>query len=166
MRPWAPFTIPRCRMRFAGRSSKHHPSSGTPSALPLSTGCVILAGIRLRPKLSRLTAINQLLTAAERKRLAQRAHSAIFQSAVERLRRHAAAFLAMQLRVPERPGGYYHDYVCPRHGVELIFDPQGSRIHRCPADDVRWEGDRFDAAWRWFVNHHLAEASLRMAVLW
>ncbi len=33
-------------------------------------------------------------------------------------------------------------------------------------DGEQFEGGKFDAAWRWFINHHLAEAALRLSVLW
>jgi hypothetical protein len=85
---------------------------------------------------------------------------------MERLRADEAEFLSLALAPPELPGGYYHDYICPEHGVELRFDAHASREHRCPADGRRFEGARFDAAWRWFANHHLAEGALRLAALY
>ena len=106
-----------------------------------------------------------LLTAEERGRLPSRARSEAFQPALARLRRDAAAFSALRLTVPELPGGYYHDFICPEHGVELRFDAHRPKEHRCPVDGARFEGDTYDAAWRWFANHHLAEAALRLAVL-
>jgi len=107
-----------------------------------------------------------LFTAAELGNLRRRAKLPAFRPAVERLRRDVARADAMHLRVPERPGGYYHDFTCPDHGVELRFDPAQPGEHRCPVDGARFSGERFDAAWRWFVNHHLAESTLRRAVLW
>lgn len=68
--------------------------------------------------------------------------------------------------MPDLPGGYYHDYICPRHGVELDFLPDAPCEHRCPVDHERFEGERYDSAWRWFVNHEISEAALRVAVLY
>jgi hypothetical protein len=107
-----------------------------------------------------------LFTAAELGNLRRRATIPAFRPAVERLRGDVARADAMHLRVPERPGGYYHDFTCPDHGVELRFDPARPGEHRCPVDGARFSGERFDAAWRWFVNHHLAESTLRRAALW
>jgi hypothetical protein len=107
-----------------------------------------------------------LLTPAELANLSSRARHPDFQPALARLRREAADFYAMGLAIPEQPGGYYHDFICPEHGVELRFDPHHPTEHRCPVDEAQFAGEKFDAAWRWFANHHLAEAALRLAVLW
>jgi hypothetical protein len=107
-----------------------------------------------------------IFTDAELANLRRRAASPAFRPAIERLRREVAAATAMNLRVPEVPGGYYHDFTCPDHGVELRFDPHHPDDHRCPIDDAQFCGETFDAAWRWFANHHLAESTLRRAILW
>ena len=107
-----------------------------------------------------------ILTPAELANLARRAKSAAFRPALARLRREADEFYARRLNVPETPGGYYHDFICPEHGVELRFDPHRPTEHRCPVDEALFTGEKFDSAWRWFVNHHLAESALRLAVLW
>jgi len=109
---------------------------------------------------------DSIFTRTELDRLARRARSAAFQPALDRLRREVDEFSAMRLAVPELPGGYYHDFICPEHGVELRFDPHRPTEHHCPVDQARFAGEKFDAAWRWFVNHQLAESALRLAVLW
>jgi hypothetical protein len=98
-------------------------------------------------------------------RLQTRAASPGFAPAIERLRQEEADFLKLRLAVPELPGGYYHDYVCPEHGAQLIFRADSPHAHACPADRRVFEGAIYDAAWRWFVNHENAEAALRCAVL-
>ncbi len=110
--------------------------------------------------------LNPLFRSAELDNITRRARSAAFRPAIERLHRDAATFTTMHLAVPERPGGYYHDFICPEHGVELRFDPHQPTTHHCPVDEARFEGEKFDNAWRWFVNHHLTEHALRLAVLW
>jgi hypothetical protein len=107
-----------------------------------------------------------LISPAEWESILQRAKLPAFAAAVQRLAREVAAFLAQPLAAPAEPGGYYHDYFCPHHGRELVFDPASPHHHRCPVDNQVWEGPRFDAAWRWFVNHHLAEGAIRLAVSW
>jgi len=44
---------------------------------------------------------------------------------------------------------------CPDHGVQLIFNPATPTEHRCPVDHVAYHDQRFDTAWRWFVNNLL-----------
>lgn len=109
---------------------------------------------------------DSIFTRVERENLTRRARSVGFRPALDRLRREAVEFSTMRLAVPELPGGYYHDFICPEHGVELCFDPHCPGEHRCPVDQAVFVGEKFDAAWRWFVNHHLAERALRLAVLW
>jgi len=109
---------------------------------------------------------DSIFTRFELDNLARRARGAAFQPALDRLRREVDEFSAMRLAVPELPGGYYHDFICPEHGVELRFDPHLPTEHHCPVDGARFAGEKFDAAWRWFVNHQLAESALRVAVLW
>jgi hypothetical protein len=96
----------------------------------------------------------------------QRARLAHFAPALERLRGEVAAFLAQPVSVPAKPGGYYHDFFCPDHGVELLFDPTSPHVHRCGVDGAIHRGEHFDAAWRWFVNDRLAQAAIRLAVMW
>lgn len=95
----------------------------------------------------------------------KRARSDEMSAAVARLRTEVETFRAEPLTVPSSPGGYYHDYFCPQHGVELAFDASSPTVHRCPIDGATITGERFDAAWRWFVNNKLAEGAYRLAIL-
>ncbi len=107
-----------------------------------------------------------LLSDADWQEIRQRAGLPTFGPAMQRLREEVADFLAHPVAVPAEPGGYYHDYFCPAHGVQLRFDPASPQKHVCPVDNAVWQGERFDAAWRWFVNNRLAESAIRLALLW
>jgi len=48
--------------------------------------------------------------------------------------------------VPRRQGGWWHQYVCPAHDTELLFDASSPFEHRCPHGDV-YTGEPYDAAW-------------------
>lgn len=86
----------------------------------------------------------------------------------------AAARRALDLRlegyhrvlpdIPSRQAGYYHDYFCPRHAVQLVFDPRAPSRHPCPVDGEVFSGEPFDSAWGWSVNDVLSDAALRAAV--
>jgi len=108
----------------------------------------------------------KLLSDADWQALQQRADLPTFAAARQRLRSEVAALLVQPVTVPDEPGGYYHDYFCPEHGVQLHFDPATPHTHRCPLDNKLWQDERFDAAWRWFVNNRLAEGAIRLALLW
>ena len=36
--------------------------------------------------------------------------------------------------LPDRQAGYYHDYFCPMHAVQLVFDKREPHRHPCPVD--------------------------------
>ena len=113
-----------------------------------------------------MVVLSMLLSNTEWQSIQARAGLPTFAAAMHRLRREVDDFLAHPVPVPTAPGGYYHDYFCPEHGVQLHFDPAAPHTHRCPVDNVVWPGERFDAAWRWFVNNRLAESAIRLALLW
>lgn len=66
--------------------------------------------------------------------------------------------------LPVRQAGYYHEYFCPTHAVQLVFDPREPHRHPCPVDGEVFSGEPFDSAWGWFVNDQLSDAALQAAV--
>ncbi len=107
-----------------------------------------------------------LITESQWSHIRQKAALPQFAPALQLLRDEVADFLARPVDVPQLPGGYYHDYFCPQHAVQLVFEPDSPRLHRCPVDGAAYSGEPFDSAWRWSVNNRLAESALRLAVLW
>ena len=107
-----------------------------------------------------------LIPISEWSSLRQRAGSPEFEAAIRKLRRDVDAFEQQPMKIPDQPGGYYHDYFCPEHGRQLIFSPTSSKEHRCPEDGAILQGARYDAAWRWFVNNRLSEVAQQLALLW
>lgn len=57
--------------------------------------------------------------------------------------------LAATLELPERGGGWFHDYFCPEHGTRL--SPLSPHQHRCETDGKIFSGDPYDAAHVYFV---------------
>ncbi len=98
-------------------------------------------------------------------RLRARAEQPAFAAAAQRLRRDCNRFLAADFAVPERPAGFYHNYFCPTHAVQLEFDPARPDRHRCSGGGEILSGDPFDAAWVWFVNNELSTMAFSLAVL-
>ncbi len=103
---------------------------------------------------------NRLAMARER-----RTHPA-FVHAYRRLESEAKAFLDEKMQPQDRPAGYYHNYFCPDHAVELVFDAGSPRAHRCPRDGRVFSGEPYDSAWRWFVNNRLSTMAFRLALMW
>jgi hypothetical protein len=65
---------------------------------------------------------------------------------------------------PVRQAGYYHDFFCPEHAVQLRFDPRQPHRHVCPIDGAVFSGEPFDSAWRWSLNDLLSDAALKLAL--
>ena len=107
-----------------------------------------------------------LIDAAALERARRRTRTAPFQTAWRRLTAETDAFLDLDLRPPDEPAGYYHDYFCPHHATELCFDPSRPRVHRCPVDGQLLAGRRFDAAWRFGANLLLGRMAVLLALRW
>lgn len=71
---------------------------------------------------------------------------------------------ALRPDLPERQAGYYHEFFCPDHAVQLVFNPRDGHRHSCPVDGRVFSGEPFDSAWGWSVNDALSDAALRAAV--
>lgn len=74
---------------------------------------------------------------------------------------------ANSLVVPEEPGGWWHQYVCPHHHTELLFDDaqvDASEFH-CPHGCII-EGDAYRGAWLVFKHQSLARIALQSAAVY
>jgi hypothetical protein len=92
-----------------------------------------------------------------------RAASPRLASARDALDRQSASYRALLPALPERQAGYYHEFFCPRHAVQLVFDPRQRHHHVCPIDGEVFSGEPFDSAWLWSVNDMLGDAALKLA---
>ena len=108
----------------------------------------------------------KLFSRGQLERAAARVRTPAFAACRQRLHSATEEFLALDLEPPAAPAGYYHDYFCPEHAVELQFDPRRPRHHRCPVDGRLLRGDRYDAAWRFGANLLLAGIAERLALRW
>ena len=89
-----------------------------------------------------------------------------FRNAYCQLESEARAFLGEAMQPQDNPAGYYHNYFCPDHAVELAFDAGSPNAHRCPRDGRVFSGEPYDSAWRWFVNNRLSSMAYRLALMW
>lgn len=74
---------------------------------------------------------------------------------------------AGSLVVPKEPGGWWHQYVCPHHHTELLFDDaqvDASEFY-CPHGCVI-EGDAYRGAWLVFKHQSLARVALQSATVY
>ena len=108
----------------------------------------------------------RLFSAVDLERAGNRVTAPAFRPSWERLHADTEAFLALDLQPPGEPAGFYHDYFCPEHAVELRFDPLRPREHRCPVDERLLEGSRYDAAWRFGANLMLGRMAVLLALRW
>ena len=108
----------------------------------------------------------KLFSPLELERARKRIRTPEFRPAWQRLHADTEEFLALDLEPPAAAAGYYHDYFCPQHAVELQFDPRRPRQHRCPVDGCLLEGGRYDAAWRFCANLLLSRMALLLGLRW
>jgi|GEM_PF-2096597 len=74
---------------------------------------------------------------------------------------------AGSLSIPKQPGGWWHQYVCPHHHTELMFDQlevDASKF-RCP-HGCRIEGEAYHGAWLVFKHQSLARIALQSAAVY
>ncbi|MFH5182980.1 heparinase II/III family protein [Paenibacillus sp. TAB 01] len=71
------------------------------------------------------------------------------------------------INIPEEPGGWWHQYVCPTHHTELLFDPAERDAHAfiCP-HGCRIEGDAYRGAWLVFKHQAIARYALQAAAVY
>ncbi|MGV2786894.1 heparinase, partial [Clostridium perfringens] len=72
-----------------------------------------------------------------------------------------------RLDVPVDPGGWWHQYVCPEHHTELMFDPLEAdcSTFRCPYG-CEVEGEPYRGAWRVFKHQSMARYVLQSAAVY
>lgn len=54
-------------------------------------------------------------------------------------------------KVPAEYGGVGQNYLCPVHGILLLYDEKAG-IHRCPADNKQYSSEKLEAAHRYYVH--------------
>ncbi|MGG1551085.1 heparinase II/III domain-containing protein [Paenibacillus ferrarius] len=74
---------------------------------------------------------------------------------------------AGSLVIPQEPGGWWHQYVCPHHHTELVFrdDVISETVFACP-HGCRIEGEAYRGAWLVFKHQSLARAALQAAAVY
>lgn len=67
---------------------------------------------------------------------------------LQQLQSELDGIMAAKLDIPVEPGGWWHQYVCPEHHTELLFDPSESdaRTFRCPYG-CEQQGEPYRGAW-------------------
>ena len=73
---------------------------------------------------------------------------------------------ALGPQIPTEPGGWWHQYVCPEHHTELLFDPleEDARSYRCPYG-CEVTGDAYRGAWLVYRHQAWARYALQAAVV-
>lgn len=86
---------------------------------------------------------------------------------LEQLERELETFVERGYRIPEEPGGWWHQYVCPEHHTELRFDPMEPDAHHfhCPHGCVL-EGEPYRGGWLVFKHQSLARYALQAAAVY
>lgn len=74
---------------------------------------------------------------------------------------------AGSLSIPQEPGGWWHQYVCPHHHTELAFDDiqADASTFNCP-HGCKIEGEAYRGAWLVFKHQSLARVALQAAAVY
>ncbi|WP_438492519.1 heparinase II/III domain-containing protein [Paenibacillus sp. IHBB 3054] len=85
---------------------------------------------------------------------------------VDKLKREMDLFREEAIRLPAEPGGWWHQYVCPRHHTELIFDAaeQDAFVFTCP-QGCKLEGEPYRGAWLVYRHQAIARYALQAAAV-
>lgn len=81
-----------------------------------------------------------------------------------RLRRTA---MGSRIEIPVSPAGWWHQYVCPEHHTELIFDPleRDAHLYRCPYG-CELAGEPYRGAWLVYRHQENAREALSAAAVY
>ena len=104
-----------------------------------------------------------LLTPEWSRDLRRRASDPSFSAARQALDQRLAEYHRFLPQVPTHQAGYYHDFFCPEHAVQFVYDPREPHRHVCPVCSTVYSGEPYDSAWRWSVNDMLSDAALKLA---
>ncbi|MFD0695166.1 heparinase II/III family protein [Paenibacillus sp. GCM10027628] len=74
---------------------------------------------------------------------------------------------AGSLSIPHTPGGWWHQYVCPHHHTELVFDEMvvDAAVFTCP-QGCQIEGEDYHGAWLVFKHQSLVRIALQAAAVY
>ena len=104
-------------------------------------------------------------TKEERKELKKRA--ARQPEVVARLKENVREVMERPVLVPkEGIANWTLYYYCPKCSVQLEFDWDGERSHRCPACGIVYSGEPYDSAWWGLVNSRNYNAAHEMGLIY
>ncbi|KAA1190880.1 heparinase II/III family protein [Paenibacillus sp. B2(2019)] len=85
---------------------------------------------------------------------------------VEKLKMELDPFRREEILLPTEPGGWWHQYVCPQHHTELIFDAmeQDAVVFSCPKG-CKLEGEPYRGAWLVYRHQAMARYALQAAAV-
>ncbi|AJY75801.1 heparinase II/III domain-containing protein [Paenibacillus beijingensis] len=86
---------------------------------------------------------------------------------VQELKRELDQVITLRPDIPSEPGGWWHQYVCPQHHTELLFDPLAPDCgeYACPYG-CRLTGEPYRAAWLVFKHQAMARYALQAAAVY
>ncbi|GAA4859779.1 heparinase II/III family protein [Paenibacillus vulneris] len=86
---------------------------------------------------------------------------------LEQLQKELDLAMALPLDIPVEPGGWWHQYVCPKHHTELLFDPieADAREFHCP-EGCTLQGEPYRGAWLVMKHQSYARYALQAAAVY
>jgi len=87
-----------------------------------------------------------------------------FSAVIDRLMVIRENLIVHGIEPPDKQAGYYHNFFCREHGVQLLWTP-GCQVFQCPVTFHNVQGEPYFAASRWFENRRLADGAYQTAML-
>lgn len=93
--------------------------------------------------------------------------AATYEEAIAQLQLELDQVIMRNLAVPLQPGGWWHQYVCPEHHTELLFDPlqDDADVFYCTHGCVL-SGEPYRGAWLVFKHQAMARYALQAAAVY
>ncbi|SBW03658.1 heparinase II/III family protein [uncultured Dysgonomonas sp.] len=92
-------------------------------------------------------------TSGEINRIKNSANTQWGDKIIKKLEKTVAERLTHPLSIPSMEGGHGHDYFCPVHNTQFVFDWDSPNGHYCSQCGKKWVGvDKYDWAWVNFVH--------------
>ena len=106
-------------------------------------------------------------TGEEIEKIRLRAAKGRWSKVTEGLKEAAGKFMERPLQVPETGiGNWTLYYYCPDCSVQLVFDQDSPKEHRCPVCGQIFQGEPYDGAWWGFMHMENYQGAFQLGILY
>lgn len=91
----------------------------------------------------------------------------LYDAAIKKLSKELDQVIDSSFSIPVQPGGWWHQYVCPTHHTELLFDPliDDANTFYCPYG-CKFSDEPYRGAWLVFKHQSMARYALQASAVY